>query len=48
MWNSNKMVLLMSDAIDLAAQNLGGDDFGYRREALNLMRLADSLQESQR
>lgn len=31
------------DAITLAESNLGQDPFGYRREALNLMRLAQSL-----
>ncbi|MEE9428447.1 MAG: YfbK domain-containing protein, partial [Paracoccaceae bacterium] len=30
-------------AIDLAGGALGEDNFGYRREAINLMRLAQSL-----
>ena len=33
----------LSDAIALAETNLGEDRFGYRREAINLMRLAQSL-----
>ena len=31
------------DAISLARSNLGEDAFGYRREAVSLMRLAQSL-----
>ena len=33
----------MGDAIDLANKNKGADPFGYRAEAIQLMRLADSL-----
>jgi Ca-activated chloride channel family protein len=33
----------MGDAIALATENKGADDFGYRAEAIQLMRLADSL-----
>ncbi len=36
-----------ADAIALAEANAGGDRFGYRREAVTLMRLAESLAESQ-
>lgn len=34
-----------SDAIALAQDNIGDDPFGYRREAVTLMRLANSLSE---
>ncbi|MCT4559013.1 MAG: VWA domain-containing protein [Pelagimonas sp.] len=34
----------IGDAIDLAVQSRGKDAFGYRQEAVNLMRLAQSLQ----
>ena len=33
----------MGDAIDLANESKGADPFGYRAEAIQLMRLADSL-----
>jgi Ca-activated chloride channel family protein len=34
------------DAITLARGNLGDDAFGYRREAVSLMRLAQSLSQN--
>lgn len=34
-----------ADAIALAQDNIGDDPFGYRREAVTLMRLADSLSD---
>jgi Ca-activated chloride channel family protein len=34
-----------SDAIALANANRGSDDFGYRTEAVQLMRLAQSLSD---
>ena len=34
----------MGDAIALATGARGADPFGYRQEAINLMRLAESLQ----
>ena len=36
-----------SDAIALAVANTGDDRFGYRREAVTLMRLAESLAEAE-
>ncbi len=33
------------DAVALAEANTGDDPFGYRREAVTLMRLAESLAE---
>lgn len=33
----------MGDAIALASENKGADDFGYRAEAIQLMRLSESL-----
>jgi Ca-activated chloride channel family protein len=33
----------MGDAIALASENKGSDDYGYRAEAIQLMRLAESL-----
>ena len=34
-----------SDAIALAEANTGDDPFGYRREAITMMRLAESLSQ---